>query len=94
MNRWPAQKLKVEFQGGNPIEEERLWELLRPYGKIHDITMGKTDAEVTFSRMRGATSARNCAHGLKLQDGTRLVLNYKSELPLLILFDFCSELRI
>lgn len=79
LNRWPATRLQVGFQGGKGIEEERLWELLRPYGRIHDISMEKEGALVTFSRMRGATSARNCAHGLKMDDGTRLVLNYKSE---------------
>lgn len=34
---------------------------------------------VLFSRMRSATSARNCAHGLVLPDGTKLTINYAGQ---------------
>lgn len=33
-------------------------------------------AIVGFARMRGATSARNCAHGVVLPGGAKLVINY------------------
>ena len=33
-------------------------------------------AVVGFARMRGATSARNCAHGVTLPGGAKLIINY------------------
>lgn len=76
LNRFPALGLKVNLAGGD-LTEEQLWSLLRPYGRIASIDKKAGEAVVLFSRMRSATSARNCAHGLELTNGVRLVINYK-----------------
>lgn len=75
LNRFPALRLKVNLSGGD-LSEESLWALLRPYGRIASIDKKPGEAMVLYSRMRSATAARNCAHGLVLPDGTKLVINY------------------
>ncbi|CAO1614763.1 unnamed protein product [Jaminaea pallidilutea] len=75
LNRFPSLRLKVNLSGGD-LSEEALWALLRPYGRITYIEKKPGEALVLFSRMRSATSARNCAHGLTLPDGTKLTINY------------------
>lgn len=83
MNRFPATRIKIAFTDGPDVGEEELWALLRPYGRILNIdASNKGSAIVTFSRMRGATSARNCAHGFKTSSGTRLNITYEREHPL------------
>lgn len=76
LNRFPALGLRISLSGGD-LSEEQLWSLLRPYGRIVSIDKKPNEAIVLFSRMRSATSARNCAHGLELNNGVRLVINYK-----------------
>ncbi|CAO1635155.1 unnamed protein product [Sympodiomycopsis kandeliae] len=76
LNRYPALGLRVNLSGGD-LSEEQLWALLRPYGRIVAIEKKPNEAVVLFSRMRSATSARNCAHGVELTNGARLVINYK-----------------
>ncbi|CAO1625309.1 unnamed protein product [Parajaminaea phylloscopi] len=75
LNRFPALRLRVGFTGGQ-LSEETLWGILRPYGRIASIDVKSGEAFVLFSRMRSATAARNCAHGLTLPDGTRLLITY------------------
>lgn len=78
LNRFPALRLKVTLSGGD-LSEEALWGLLRPYGRIASMDKKAGEAMVLFSRMRSATSARNCAHGLVLPDGTKLTINYAGQ---------------
>ncbi|KAI9249027.1 RNA12 protein-domain-containing protein [Sporodiniella umbellata] len=85
--RYPTQRLRIEFQG-DPVHIERLYEQLRPYGKIFDISLhpnpnvGKDPSRyaiVQFKRIRSATSARNCLHGYTV-DGTRLNVLYERQM--------------
>jgi len=85
ISRYPSLKLRVEFQGPD-LTIEQLYHNFRPYGKIFDISILSPAskelpryATVQFSRMRSATSARNCLHGLKLE-GTRLNIVYESQM--------------
>ena len=76
---FPSTTLRVEFhkqkgaEGSGPpaMGPEALYALFRPYGRISDIAVnpGSKDgvpasAIIQFVRIRSATSARNCLHGL------------------------------
>ncbi|CEQ40813.1 SPOSA6832_02487, partial [Sporobolomyces salmonicolor] len=61
MNRFPSRELVVEYEGPE-IPQEALYEIFRPYGKIHDIAPSPKSARITFTSIRSATSARNCLH--------------------------------
>lgn len=85
--RYPTQRLRIEFQG-EPVNIERLYKHLRPYGRVFDISLypnphiAKDPARyaiVQFTRIRYATSARNCLHGHYI-DGTRLNILYERQL--------------
>lgn len=85
--RYPTQKLRIEFQG-EAVNIEKLYTHLRPYGKVFDISLHPNPltakdpsryAIVQFTRVRTATSARNCLHGHYI-DGTRLNILYEREL--------------
>jgi hypothetical protein len=73
--RFPSSKLKVEFIGSDELSQEALYSLFRQYGKIADIVaippssrdMPKS-AIIKYLRIRSATSARNCLHGLTVPD--------------------------
>ncbi|KAG0743806.1 hypothetical protein G6F57_005001 [Rhizopus arrhizus] len=86
--RYPTQRLRIEFQG-DPVCFESLYRRLRPYGKIFDIAlypnpnMGKDPSRyaiVQFTRMRSATSARNCLHGHLVDNNTRLNVLYERQM--------------
>ncbi|CDU25343.1 related to PRP12-involved in early maturation of pre-rRNA [Sporisorium scitamineum] len=80
MNIFPAMRIFVKLEGGD-ASEEQLWQTLRPYGRIVSIVKEKpSEALVTFARIRGATSARNCAHGLELPNGARFIITFRSKL--------------
>lgn len=80
MNIFPSTRIFVKLEGGD-ASEEQLWQTLRPYGRIVSIAKEKpSEALITFSRIRGATSARNCAHGLELPNGARFVITFRSML--------------
>ncbi|KAI0747869.1 exonuclease [Daedaleopsis nitida] len=71
MHRYVSSILRVSFEGPD-ISDESLYRLLRPYGRIHDIsppTPGPAgtlrSVLVTFKNIRSATSARNTIHSLK-----------------------------
>ncbi|KAI7856021.1 RNA12 protein-domain-containing protein [Circinella umbellata] len=85
--RYPTPRLRVEFQG-EPVTVERLYKHLREYGKIYDIALHPNPftskeparyAIVQFTRVRSATSARNCLHGHLIQ-GNRLNILYERQL--------------
>jgi RNA recognition motif. (a.k.a. RRM, RBD, or RNP domain) len=90
VSRYPSLKLKVEFQGPD-LTIEQLYNNFRPYGRIFDISILSPASKelpryamIQFTRMRSATSARNCLHGLKLE-GTRLNIGYESQMVIRIL---------
>ncbi|KAI9274452.1 RNA12 protein-domain-containing protein [Phascolomyces articulosus] len=85
--RYPTTRLRIEFQG-EAVTVERLYKHLREYGKIYDIALypnpytSKEPARyaiVQFTRVRSATSARNCLHGHLIQ-GNRLNILYERQL--------------
>ncbi|GAA5890442.1 hypothetical protein JCM6882_002922 [Rhodosporidiobolus microsporus] len=65
MNRFPSREIQVQFEGPD-LPQEELYEVFRPYGKIHDIVPGSKSARIIFSSTRSATSARNCLHAAKV----------------------------
>jgi len=81
----PASRLKVEFNGPE-LSTEILYKEFRPFGKIVEIIPANPlskdtlkSASIYFSRLRGATSARNCMHGAKFGN-TELSLGYESQM--------------
>ncbi|GAA5822542.1 hypothetical protein JCM3770_003570 [Rhodotorula araucariae] len=61
MNRFPSREIRIEYEG-NEIPQEELYQIFRPYGKIHDIVPGPKSARIIYTSIRSATSARNCLH--------------------------------
>ncbi|KAJ7366516.1 RNA12 protein-domain-containing protein [Mycena albidolilacea] len=92
LRRYPSNFLRVCFDGPD-IGEERLYELMRPYGEIRDIREpfpvpagSHRWARVVFSRMRSASVARNAVHGLEVwapgaASPTTLRIAYAQHLP-------------
>ncbi|KAF7727906.1 mitochondrial escape protein 2 [Apophysomyces ossiformis] len=87
VTRYPSTRLRIEFQG-EPIGVEKLYKHLRQYGRLHDIALYPTPlvakdppryAIAQFTRIRSATSARNCLHGHVIH-GSRLNLLYERQL--------------
>ena len=70
--RNPSSRLKLAFPGEMPSTES-LYALFRPYGVITDIVVQPPVKDVPrlvhvqFQRIRAATSAKNCVHGLVLE---------------------------
>jgi hypothetical protein len=58
-----------------------LMRLLAPQILSLAIDKKENTAVVGFARMRGATSARNCAHGVTLPGGAKLIINYLRACP-------------
>ncbi len=91
MNIFPSTRIFVKLEGGD-ASEEQLWQTLRPYGRIVSIVKEKpSEAFVTFSRIRGATSARNCAHGYELPNGARFIITFRSKLRSKQAWDWISN---
>ncbi|TDL27233.1 hypothetical protein BD410DRAFT_740017 [Rickenella mellea] len=72
LNRFASPIMKVSFDGPD-IREEKLYDLLRPYGRIADLngpnpapTGVLRSAMVNFRNVRSATIAHNTLHGLSL----------------------------
>ncbi|KAK0228223.1 RNA12 protein-domain-containing protein [Armillaria fumosa] len=78
--------VKVAFEGPD-IHQETLYKLLRPYGRIRDITdpipvpAGSSRfSTVSFQKIRSAAIARNVLHGFEMSSGntvTRLSTKYE-----------------
>ncbi|KZT03537.1 uncharacterized protein LAESUDRAFT_761884 [Laetiporus sulphureus 93-53] len=74
MNRFPSPLLRVAFEGPD-VPEESLYNLLRPYGRIQDLTQplppsvpgGLRYSTVTFGRVRSAAIAHNAIHGSQVR---------------------------
>ncbi|KAL8857796.1 MAG: hypothetical protein Q9178_005696 [Gyalolechia marmorata] len=81
LQRYPSQKLKVEFLPASPgaeaaeLPEEALYSLFRTYGKLGDIKpqpAGSKDlpkyATLYYGNIRDAIMAKNCMHGFVLPE--------------------------
>ncbi|RVD88473.1 uncharacterized protein DFL_002658 [Arthrobotrys flagrans] len=73
LQRFPATRLKVEFEGQD-ISAEQLYTTFRRFGRLVDINPLPKDskelpryAHLTFWKIRSATAARNCLHDLKIK---------------------------
>ncbi|KAJ2776468.1 mitochondrial escape protein 2 [Coemansia javaensis] len=80
----PSRRVRVEFSGPDLCVEQLFGEL-RPFGRILDIALQPAASKdqprwavVHFTRLRGATSARNCVHG-DVVGATKLALSYVKE---------------
>ncbi|KAJ9121916.1 hypothetical protein QFC24_004498 [Naganishia onofrii] len=77
MNRFPSNRLRVEFDGPD-VSQEVLYELFRPYGRLADITPPAPVpagtlryAVIYYGRLRSATVAINTLHGLTTPTNTK-----------------------
>ncbi|GHJ88128.1 hypothetical protein NliqN6_4530 [Naganishia liquefaciens] len=77
MNRFPSQRVRVEFDGAD-VSQEVLYELFRPYGRLTDITPpapvpagNLRYAVIHYGRLRSAAVAINTLHGLSTPTNTR-----------------------
>lgn len=80
LHRYPASRLKIEFDGPD-LSQERLYELFRPFGKIRDIVAisGQKAWHIHYTSVRNATAARTCMHGY--MDGpSRLLLTFARQM--------------
>ncbi|KAI0721515.1 exonuclease [Cerioporus squamosus] len=84
MARYVSPVVRVAFDGPD-VPEESLYRLLRPYGKIHDITPPSPvpagtlrSALVNFRSLRAATSARNTIHALKVPTSSSAVTTLRT----------------
>jgi hypothetical protein len=79
MNRFASPLLNITFDSSDTPSEEALYAVLRPYGKIRDISPFPPSpvpsfptfksTTVAFRRLSSATIARNVVHGLRLEGG-------------------------
>ncbi|GBC02865.1 hypothetical protein RclHR1_04870008 [Rhizophagus clarus] len=95
-NRYPASRLRVEFQGPD-ISIETLYEYFRPYGLIRDISLLSASSKdlpryamIQYSKMRSATSAKNCIHGITV-NGTRLNIVYDMPLKTNMVYNWMAS---
>ncbi|KAF3941233.1 hypothetical protein ABW19_dt0206874 [Dactylella cylindrospora] len=72
LHRFPAQRLKVEFEGVD-VSAEHLYKTFRRFGRLVDITTLPKDSKelpryayLNFWKIRSATAARNCLHDMKV----------------------------
>jgi hypothetical protein len=76
MSRFASPFLNLSFDSSDTPSEEALYAVLRPYGKIRDISplppshVTFKSTTVAFRRLSSATVARNVLHGLRLEGGT------------------------
>ncbi|KAK9465479.1 RNA12 protein-domain-containing protein [Lipomyces arxii] len=84
LHRFPSSRLRVEFEGPD-LDEATLYSYFRRYGLIRDIlplSPSSKDfpryATIQFVALRSATTARNCLHGLRAQNGTKLQIAYEA----------------
>ncbi|KAL1924976.1 uncharacterized protein VTP21DRAFT_4630 [Calcarisporiella thermophila] len=84
---YASPKVKVEFQGATNFPSmEALYKTFRQFGRIFDIQLISPSAKelpkyaiVQFTRVRNATSARNCLHGMRVEDA-RLSIFYERQM--------------
>ncbi|KAF8906048.1 RNA12 protein-domain-containing protein [Gymnopilus junonius] len=75
LNRYASAILKVAFDGPD-IQEQSLYEICRPYGRIRDLSSPVPvpagtlrSSYVTFQHVHSATVARNVIHGIDVASG-------------------------
>lgn len=86
LHRFPAARIRVEFEGPD-VDQEYLYSLFRRYGLIRDIiplSPSSKDvprfATIQYVGLRNAAAARNCLHGFVTPGGTKLHLYYETNL--------------
>ncbi|THG98922.1 hypothetical protein EW026_g3341 [Hermanssonia centrifuga] len=102
MNRYPSPIVKVAFDGPD-VRDESLYNILRPYGRIIDLTTPSPvpagtlrAAQVTFRQVRAAAIARNTIHGLAIPSDaspgslTRLRTTYERPIQAHAIRDYIS----
>ncbi|KAK6534322.1 mitochondrial escape protein 2 [Arthrobotrys megalospora] len=74
LQRFPATRLKVEFEGPD-VSSEQLYTTFRRFGRLIDINPLPKDSKelpryayLTFWNIRSATAARNCLHDLIIKN--------------------------
>ncbi|GJJ12482.1 hypothetical protein Clacol_006724 [Clathrus columnatus] len=103
MRRYASRTLRVEFDGPD-IREERLWDFLRPFGRIEYINPPVPvpagmlrSSHVTFQRISSATVAHNCIHGISIpspsnpQVSTRLNTSYERPIKAHVIRDWLTS---
>ncbi|KAF7800270.1 hypothetical protein EIP86_011517 [Pleurotus ostreatoroseus] len=102
MDRYASPILKIAFDGPD-IKEETLYELLRPYGRIVDVTYPSPvpagtlrSAIISFRHVRSAAIARNTIHGLAVPSDTsgavtRLRTSYQQPIQVHAVRDYISN---
>ncbi|EIW85363.1 hypothetical protein CONPUDRAFT_135128 [Coniophora puteana RWD-64-598 SS2] len=87
MNRFPSNVLKVDFEGPD-VQQEDLYDIFRPYGRITDIVPPTPvpagafrSASITFRRVRSAVAARNVMHGHQYSDGKSMTRLHTLYIP-------------
>ncbi|KJA27306.1 hypothetical protein HYPSUDRAFT_62986 [Hypholoma sublateritium FD-334 SS-4] len=104
MNRFASPILKVAFEGPD-IQEQVLYELCRPYGRIRDVSppmpapVGSLrSSTITYQHLHSATIARNVIHGLQVPSPsepavakTRLRAQYEKPLQAHAIRDWMSS---
>ncbi|THH15607.1 hypothetical protein EW146_g4901 [Bondarzewia mesenterica] len=98
MHRFASPLLRVIFDGPD-VQEEALYQLLRPYGRILDLSSpapvpGSSfrASTVTFSDVRPAVIARNVVHGFSFGEGkTRLRAAFQSPVQAHIVRDWITS---
>jgi len=75
--RYPSRTIKMSFYEGTAPTEQQVWEMLRPYGRVSNLEVDSkaSTATAVYSRMRGATSARNCLYGASI-GGRKVLVDY------------------
>lgn len=82
LNRFPSQRLRIEFEGGSDLGQETLYQYFRQYGQIVNIFPASATqkyAVLQFAQIRSATAARTCLHGVKVGDSV-LKIGFESKL--------------
>ncbi|KAI0340659.1 hypothetical protein BDW22DRAFT_1360083 [Trametopsis cervina] len=102
MNHYASPLLKVSFDGPD-LSDEKLYSLLRPYGRISTITPPSPapagtlrSAIITFRGIHSATIARNTLHGLEIpaEKGTgvtRLRISYQQPIQAHAIRDYIQS---
>ncbi|ORX88802.1 hypothetical protein K493DRAFT_410813 [Basidiobolus meristosporus CBS 931.73] len=96
LTKYPTSRVRVEFQGAD-LSIETLFREFRPFGKIFDIQLQSPASKdlpryaiVQFSRIRSATSAKNCVHG-EVVNGTRLSVAYEKTMKANVIKDWITS---
>eukprot|EP01130_Rhizamoeba_saxonica_P014565 TRINITY_DN6378_c0_g1_i3.p1 TRINITY_DN6378_c0_g1~~TRINITY_DN6378_c0_g1_i3.p1 ORF type:complete len:658 (-),score=122.44 TRINITY_DN6378_c0_g1_i3:51-2024(-) len=60
--RLASLKLSINAKGASNLTEESIYKLFRPYGKLRNVSVDGTKAEVFYKFKYGSVAARNCLH--------------------------------